>query len=65
MDPLQLLRQFTVERKEIKEDGDRLIFGDLSCPRKAETNYKTHKGEYYDVETLHFLLKNIELDQGP
>jgi len=64
MDPLQLLRQFTIEKRPVTEDGDRLVFGDLSCIRTAETNYKTHKGEYYALETLHFLLQNIELDQG-
>lgn len=38
-DALSILRQYTVEKKDIIELDDQVIFGDFAWPKTAKTNY--------------------------
>lgn len=38
-DPLSLLRQFNVNKKEIIEREGQIIFGEFSWPKTVKTNY--------------------------
>ena len=67
-DPLSLLRQYNIQRKQIIERENTLIFGEFSWPKTVKTNYViwgTGKDgapkEYYTLECLLYLLKNITL----
>ncbi|XP_031574369.1 parafibromin-like [Actinia tenebrosa] len=63
-DPLSLLRQFNINKKEIQEIEDEVIFDEFSFPKTAKTNYviiKSQPKEYYTLESLLFLLKNVHL----
>uniref|UniRef100_A0A6M2DG82 Parafibromin n=1 Tax=Xenopsylla cheopis TaxID=163159 RepID=A0A6M2DG82_XENCH len=67
-DPLSLLRQYNVNKKEVIERDNQIIFGEFSWPKNVKTNYliyNTGKGnavkEYYTLECLLFILKNINL----
>ena len=67
-DPLSLLRQFNMQRKQIIERDNNIIFGEFSWPKTVKTNYVIYgKGkdgiakEYYTLECLLYLLKNVAL----
>eukprot|EP00092_Neocalanus_flemingeri_P019010 GFUD01020598.1.p1 GENE.GFUD01020598.1~~GFUD01020598.1.p1 ORF type:complete len:520 (+),score=166.60 GFUD01020598.1:49-1608(+) len=67
-DPLSLLRQFNMQRKTIVERDGHVIFGEFSWPKTVNTNYVewgTGKDgtakDYYTLECLLYLLKNITL----
>jgi len=67
-DPLSLLRTYNVQRKTIVERDGQVIFGEFSWPKTVKTNYiewGTGKDgtpkEYYTLECLLYLLKNITL----
>ena len=67
-DPLSLLRQYNIQRKQIIERENTIIFGEFSWPKTVKTNYViwgTGKDgapkEYYTLECLLYLLKNITL----
>jgi len=67
-DPLSLLRQFSMQRKTIVERDNHIIFGEFSWPKTVKTNYVqwgTGKDgttkDYYTLECLLYLLKNITL----
>lgn len=67
-DPLSLLRQYNMQRKQIIERENTIIFGEFSWPKTVKTNYViwgTGKDgaakEYYTLECLLYLLKNITL----
>jgi len=67
-DPLSLLRQFNMQRKTIVERDGQVIFGEFSWPKTVKTNYVewgTGKDgtakDYYTLECLLYLLKNITL----
>jgi len=67
-DPLSLLRQFNVNRKEIITKGDNVIFGEYSWPKTVKTNYLIYGSDkdgagkdYYTLECLLFMLKNVQL----
>jgi len=67
-DPLSLLRQFNMQRKTIVERDGHVIFGEFSWPKTVKTNYVewgTGKDgtpkDYYTLECLLYLLKNITL----
>ncbi|KAF6205400.1 hypothetical protein GE061_019572 [Apolygus lucorum] len=69
-DPLSILRQYNVSKKEIVERDNQLIFGEFSWPKNVKTNYLMYTGpssgkegqkEYYTLECLLFLLKNVQL----
>lgn len=38
-DPLSLLRQYNVNKKEIIERENQIIFGEFSWPKSVKTNY--------------------------
>ncbi|KAK9881909.1 hypothetical protein WA026_018103 [Henosepilachna vigintioctopunctata] len=67
-DPLSLLRQYNVNKKEIIERNGQIIFGEFSWPKNVKTNYLmwgsgkdgTAK-EYYSLECLLFILKNTKV----
>ena len=67
-DPLSLLRQYNIQRKTIAERDGQVIFGEFSWPKTVKTNYiEWGSGkdgapkEYYSLECLLYLLKNITL----
>lgn len=66
-DPLSILRQYNVNKKEIIERESNIIFGEFSWPKCVKTNYlmwgsgKDGAKEYYTLECLLFLLKNVQL----
>ncbi|XP_021926024.1 parafibromin [Zootermopsis nevadensis] len=67
-DPLSLLRQYNVNKKEIIERDNQIIFGEFSWPKNVKTNYLMWGSgkdgapkEYYTLECLLFLLKNVTL----
>ncbi|XP_054272349.1 parafibromin [Macrosteles quadrilineatus] len=67
-DPLSLLRQYNVNKKEIIERENQIIFGEFSWPKNVKTNYLMWGSgkdgaskEYYTLECLLFLLKNVTL----
>uniref|UniRef100_A0A2P2I2X2 Parafibromin-like n=1 Tax=Hirondellea gigas TaxID=1518452 RepID=A0A2P2I2X2_9CRUS len=67
-DPLSLLRQYNVSKKEII-NKDNVIFGEFSWPKTVKTNYQVYGSgkdgatkDYYTLECLLFLLKNVTLN---
>jgi len=67
-DPLTLLRQFNISKQNIDERDEQIIFNNLSFLKTAKTNYvigsigrTTQNKEYYTLEALLFLLKNVHL----
>jgi parafibromin len=67
-DPLSLLRQYHILRKQIIERENTIIFGEFSWPKTVKTNYviwgtgkEGAPKEYYTLECLLYLLKNITL----
>ena len=63
-DPLTLLRQFNINKKEINEDEKYISFDSVSFLKSAKTNYiicRTTPKEHYTLEALLFLLKNVHL----
>ncbi|CAG0890605.1 unnamed protein product [Darwinula stevensoni] len=67
-DPLSLLRQYNLNKKEIVEKEGNAIFGEFSWPKTVKTNYIIWGSgkdgatkEYYTLECLLFLLKNVHL----
>lgn len=41
-DPLSLLRQYNVNKKEIINKTDNVIFGEFSWPKTVKTNYQVY-----------------------
>ena len=67
-DPLSLLRTYNTQRKTIIERDGQVIFGEFSWPKTVKSNYiqwGTGKDgtpkDYYTLECLLYLLKNITL----
>ncbi|CAG9815814.1 unnamed protein product [Phaedon cochleariae] len=67
-DPLSLLRQYNVNKKEIIEREGQIIFGEFSWPKNVKTNYLMYGSgkdgtskDYYTLECLLFILKNVSL----
>lgn len=67
-DPLSQLRQFNINKKEIKEHNDYIIFGDHGWPKNVATNYQiyssaddSNRKEYYTLECLLYFLKNKQV----
>eukprot|EP00123_Amoebidium_parasiticum_P017626 comp23920_c4_seq1/m.42210 comp23920_c4_seq1/g.42210 ORF comp23920_c4_seq1/g.42210 comp23920_c4_seq1/m.42210 type:complete len:485 (-) comp23920_c4_seq1:324-1778(-) len=60
-DPLQLLREYTVANKPIKESGSALQFGEYLVDKKVETNWKATSSGYYTLEALWFVWKTSSL----
>ena len=63
-DPLTLLRQFNIAKKPILDRDDQIVFETFSFLKTAKTNYvigRTTPKEYYTLEALLFILKNVNL----
>ncbi|XP_064649629.1 parafibromin-like isoform X2 [Lineus longissimus] len=67
-DVLSVLRQYNIQKKEIHEKDEQVIFGEFAWPKAAKTNYLiwgTGKDgipkEYYTLDCILFLLKNVHL----
>ncbi|XP_074654028.1 parafibromin-like isoform X2 [Tubulanus polymorphus] len=67
-DVLSVLRQYTIAQKTISNKDDQVIFGEFAWPKSAKTNYLvwgTGKDgiakEYYTLDCILFLLKNVQL----
>lgn len=63
-DPLTLLRQFNINKKDIAEDEKHISFDAVSFLKTAKTNYiicRTTPKEHYTLEALLFLLRNVHL----
>nr|CAB3229287.1 parafibromin [Phallusia mammillata] len=67
-DALSILREYNVGKKSIEEHDGHIIFGDFSWPKNVKTNYiiwgtgkDGNPKEYYTLDSLVFLLKNIKL----
>nr|XP_058151438.1 parafibromin-like [Dasypus novemcinctus] len=67
-DVLSILRQYSIQKKEILVKGDEVIFGEFSWPKSVKTNYEVwgtgEEGkprQYYSLESILFLLKNVHL----
>ena len=66
-DPLTLLRQFNINKRDVSEKDGQIIFGEFSYPKNVKTNYMVYKAgegnakDYYSLEALHFLLKNVSI----
>ncbi|XP_050443400.1 parafibromin isoform X2 [Adelges cooleyi] len=67
-DPLTLLRTYNINKKEIIIKDNHILFGDLSWPKTVNTNFLMYGSgkdgapkEYYTLECLLFLLKNVTL----
>ncbi|XP_046844194.1 parafibromin-like [Xenia sp. Carnegie-2017] len=66
-DPLSLLRQYNVQRKDILEKDDYISFDEFAFHKTAKTNYiiyRTQPKEYYTLESMLFLLKNVHLSHA-
>lgn len=68
-DPLSLLRQYTIEGKQIEEREGHIIFGEFSWPKTVHTNFRIYGSEnkedgtweYYTLGCLLYFLKNVQL----
>ena len=66
-DPLTLLRQFNINKRDVTETDEQIIFGEFSYLKNVKTNYMVYKAgesnakDYYTLEALHFLLKNVSI----
>ncbi|XP_003748552.1 parafibromin [Galendromus occidentalis] len=70
-DPLSLLRQHNVSKKQIIEEEDRIVFGEYAFPKNVKTNYIEYgtgkdgnEKQYYSLVTLLHLLKHVNLTHG-
>uniref|UniRef100_U5EWV0 Parafibromin n=1 Tax=Corethrella appendiculata TaxID=1370023 RepID=U5EWV0_9DIPT len=70
-DPLSLLRQYNINKKEIIEREGQIIFGEFSWPKNVKTNYlkygsgkKGQAKEYYTLACLLYILKNVGLQHS-
>ncbi|XP_065830132.1 parafibromin-like [Oscarella lobularis] len=67
-DALSLLRQYNMQKKPIVDSDDQIVFDQFAFPKVAKTNYLIYKTgkdglakDYYTLESLLFLLKNVAL----
>lgn len=69
-DALSVLRQYYIDGRlhDILEREDKIIFGDFAWPKTAKTNYLIYRTgkdgkekEYYTLDCILFLLKNVAL----
>ncbi|CAH1785859.1 unnamed protein product, partial [Owenia fusiformis] len=70
-DVLSVIRQYNINKKEITEKEEQVIFGEFAWPKTAKTNYLiwgTGKEglakEYYTLDCILFLLKNVHLQHA-
>ncbi|KAL5012136.1 hypothetical protein ScPMuIL_010687 [Solemya velum] len=67
-DVLTILRQYNVSKKDIIDREDQVFFGDLAWRKYVKTNYVVWgtgrdgiPKEYYTLDCILFLLKNVHL----
>ncbi|XP_067941527.1 parafibromin-like [Watersipora subatra] len=67
-DVLSVIREYNVSKKDIEERDNLVIFGDKAWQKTAKTNYVAYgtgkesvAKEYYTVDCILFLLKNVHL----
>lgn len=68
-DPLSLLRQYHIEKKEIVERNNMIIFGEYCWSKDVKTNYQIYSSKqheettksYYTLECLVYFLNNLSL----
>jgi len=60
VDPLQLLREYTMARRPVVLEGDHLVFGEVRLPRATETAFRSLKGQGppYTLDACWFLLQH-------
>lgn len=70
-DPLSLLRQYNIKKKEIIEKNSQIVFGEFSWHKTVKTNYLKYGSgkngslkEYYSLECLLYLLRNVLLQHS-
>ncbi|CDW57125.1 parafibromin [Trichuris trichiura] len=60
--PLSRMRDYTINGREIIEEGDYLIFGDKAFHKSCKTNFLMwNQKDYYTLESVYFFLKNRSL----
>lgn len=63
MDPLSVLRDFTVKRQldQVRYDSDRVKFGDVySFPKASYTAFKSKsRGDFYTLDEVLFFIQNF------
>lgn len=59
-DPLSLLRQYNINKKEIIEREGQIIFGEFSWPKNVKTNYL----KYGYVNVITFSLEDFASKRG-
>ncbi|KAK2186474.1 hypothetical protein NP493_199g06037 [Ridgeia piscesae] len=67
-DALTVLRQYNVEKKDIVQRDEQVIFGDFAWPSNTKTNYLIYgtgkdgiSKDYYSLDCILFLLNNVAL----
>ncbi|CAG5126553.1 unnamed protein product [Candidula unifasciata] len=67
-DVLSTLRQFHINKKEIVEQDDQIVFGEFAWAKNAKTNYVIYgtgkdgvPKEYYSLDSILFLLRHVQL----
>ncbi|VDP04234.1 unnamed protein product [Soboliphyme baturini] len=62
-DPLNLLKDYIISAKPVKEKDDYIIFGDTAFPKSAKTSYRVYnkRDEYYTLESLYYFYKKRAL----
>lgn len=71
-DPLSLLRDFVVNKRDIVDRDDHILFGEVTFPKTVQTNWLIwasgkkaaipgYEKEYYTLECLLFLWQNVHL----
>lgn len=59
MDPLTLLREFTIGKRPVEEDGDFLVFDDVKFEKSANTNYRLGSDNYLRLDVAWFFAKTF------
>jgi len=61
-DPLQLLREFTVNKRPVVLDGDCLVFDGVRLARDTQTSFRSLKGQgpHYTLDACWFFLQHAE-----
>ena len=62
MDPLRLLRQYHAEEKEVKVEGDAVVFDGVRFAKTAPTNFRFKDGKYPTLHTAVVFLQTHASD---
>jgi len=61
-DPLSLLRKFTIQGKEAKQEGDFIVFDDIKFHKSTETTFKKQRQGRYVLGDCWFFLQTANRD---